>query len=88
MGLTVDEEGLAKDVHITAPLGYGLDENAVHAVQTWSFKPAEKDGQRVRPKLKWKSLFTCNERKESRNLSTEKLSHESVWKGRGFAAPI
>jgi TonB family protein len=57
LGLTVDEEGLAKDVHITAPLGYGLDEQAVHAVQTWRFKPAEKDGQPVRLQIEVEVTF-------------------------------
>ncbi len=51
LGLVVSEEGLPTNVHITAPLGYGLDEKAVQAVQTWKFKPAQKDGQPVRVEI-------------------------------------
>jgi TonB family protein len=45
--LIVNEEGLPTNIHITAPLGYGLDDKAVQAVQTWKFKPAQKDGRPV-----------------------------------------
>jgi TonB family protein len=51
LGLVVNEDGLPTNVHITAPLGYGLDEKAVQAVQTWKFKPAQKDGQPVRVEI-------------------------------------
>jgi len=45
--LVVDEQGLPTNVHITRPIGYGLDEQALKCVKTWRFKPAEKDGQPV-----------------------------------------
>lgn len=51
LGLIVTEEGLPTNVHITNPLGYGLDEKAVQAVQTWKFRPALKDGQPVRVEI-------------------------------------
>lgn len=60
LGLTVDEEGLTKDVHITAPLGYGLDEKAVQAVQTWKFKPAEKNGQPMQLQFEVEVSFHVN----------------------------
>jgi len=47
LGLIVDKSGSATHIHIQKPLGYGLDENAVHSVEGWRFKPAEKDGQPV-----------------------------------------
>ncbi len=47
MGLIVDKDGLPKKIHIINPLGAGLDANAVHAVETWKFQPAKKDGQPV-----------------------------------------
>lgn len=42
--LVVDKEGTPTKVHIAQPLGYGLDEKAIQAVESWKFKPAEKDG--------------------------------------------
>jgi len=45
--LVVDEQGLPTNVHITKPIGYGLDEQALKCVKKWRFKPAEKDGQPV-----------------------------------------
>jgi TonB family protein len=47
LGLIVNKEGTPTKIHIVSPLGCGLDENAVHAVEGWKFKPAEKDGQPV-----------------------------------------
>ena len=47
MGLIVDKDGLPKKIHITNPLGAGLDAKAVEAVSTWKFQPAEKDGEPV-----------------------------------------
>jgi TonB family protein len=43
----VDEQGLPKNIHITKPLGYGLNEQALKCVEKWRFKPAEKDGQPI-----------------------------------------
>jgi periplasmic protein TonB len=47
LGLTVSADGTPTSIHILSPLGAGLDANAVHAVEGWKFKPAEKDGQPV-----------------------------------------
>jgi TonB family protein len=51
LGLVVEASGNATNIHIVSPLGGGLDEKAVHAVETWKFKPAEKDGQPVRVEI-------------------------------------
>jgi len=48
LGLIVNKEGLPTDIHVTVPLGCGLDAKAVEAVEAWRFNPAEKDGQPVR----------------------------------------
>jgi TonB family protein len=45
--LIVDRAGNAANVHVLSPLGCGLDEEAVRTVETWKFKPAEKDGDPV-----------------------------------------
>lgn len=47
LSLVVDATGNATDVQIQKPLGLGLDEEAVAAVNTWKFKPAQKDGKPV-----------------------------------------
>jgi len=49
--LVVDEQGLPTNIHITKPIGYGLDEQALKCVKKWRFKPAEKDGQPVATEL-------------------------------------
>lgn len=51
LSLVVDKTGVPNDIRIVGPLGCGLDANAVHAVETWRFKPAEKDGQPVRVEI-------------------------------------
>ncbi len=47
MQLVVTEKGRAGDIQVISPLGYGLDENAVAAIQKWEFMPARKDGAAV-----------------------------------------
>jgi outer membrane biosynthesis protein TonB len=34
-------------VTVVKPLGLGLDEEAVHAVTSWTFTPSQKDGSAV-----------------------------------------
>ena len=45
--LIVDANGLPKDVKVSRPVGLGLDEEAVRAVESWKFAPAMKDGSPV-----------------------------------------
>ncbi|HET9406927.1 MAG TPA: energy transducer TonB [Candidatus Sulfotelmatobacter sp.] len=45
--LTVDSSGVPTNIRIARPIGYGLDEQAVRAVEHWQFEPAKKDGQPV-----------------------------------------
>lgn len=40
LALIVDESGKPSTTVVTLPLGYGLDEKALDAVRTWTFKPA------------------------------------------------
>ena len=47
LSLIVDENGSARDFQILRPLGYGLDEMAIEAVQKWRFQPGMKDGKAV-----------------------------------------
>jgi len=47
VGLVVDTSGRPQAVHITRPLGMGLDENAVASVSQYQFKPAIYQGKPV-----------------------------------------
>jgi TonB family protein len=47
VSLTVDAEGMPKNVAVERRLGYGLDEKAVEAVSQWRFKPGLSFGMPV-----------------------------------------
>jgi periplasmic protein TonB len=57
LGVTVNQEGFPTHVRILSPLGCGLDEKAVDAVQRWRFQPAEKDGQPVSVTIAVETIF-------------------------------
>jgi len=43
----IDPSGTATNIHVIKSLGFGLDEKAMEAVETWKFKPGYKDGAPV-----------------------------------------
>ena len=45
--MVVDAAGMPRSIRVAKPLGFGLDEKAVAAVERWQFKPAERDGEPV-----------------------------------------
>jgi TonB family protein len=45
--VVVGTDGTVHDVRIVRPLGLGLDQKAIEAVQKWTFKPAMRDGKPV-----------------------------------------
>ncbi|MCC7499962.1 MAG: energy transducer TonB [Bryobacterales bacterium] len=45
--VVVDTNGMPRDMRVMKPLGLGLDEKAMEAVQKWRFKPGQKDGHPV-----------------------------------------
>ncbi len=47
LSITISDQGVPEDVHVTKSLDPGLDEKAMQAVSSWRFKPALKDGKPV-----------------------------------------
>ena len=43
----VDEKGLPRNIKVIRPLGLGLDQKAIEAVEKWKFSPGKKDGKPV-----------------------------------------
>jgi TonB family protein len=48
LSVVVDERGIPQDIRVIRPLGLGLDEKAVEAVQQWRFRPGQRNGHPVR----------------------------------------
>lgn len=46
--IIVDDKGMPQNIRVVRPLGLGLDEKAIEAVQKWRFRPALKDGRPVK----------------------------------------
>lgn len=51
LSCVVDQNGNIASIRINQCLGLGLDEQAIHALSTWKFEPATKDGQPVAVQL-------------------------------------
>jgi len=51
LALTVGADGRAHDIIVLKPLGHGLDEKAVEAVQSWKWEPALDEGQPIESKM-------------------------------------
>lgn len=47
VSVIIDETGHARNITVEKPLGLGLDQKAIEAVQKWLFKPGMKDGKPV-----------------------------------------
>jgi TonB family protein len=45
--IIVDEKGNPRDIKVIRPLGLGLDQKAIEAVEKWKFSPGKKDGKAV-----------------------------------------
>jgi len=47
LSVVVDDKGNPRDIKILRPLGLGLDEKAIEAVQKWRFRPGQLNGKAV-----------------------------------------
>ena len=47
IALVVDEKGNPREIRVVRPLGMGLDQKAIEAVEKWRFRPGQKDGKAV-----------------------------------------
>jgi protein TonB len=47
LGVTVDECGAVRDVHVTRSTDKRLDQHSIEAVKQWRFTPATKDGKAI-----------------------------------------
>ncbi|MBN9663168.1 MAG: TonB family protein [Acidobacteria bacterium] len=45
--IIVSEKGIPGSIQVLSPMGFGLDERAVRAVEQWRFEPGRKEGQPV-----------------------------------------
>ena len=58
LSVIVDSNGSTHDVKVLVPLGFGLDEKAVEAVEQWKFAPATKEGKSVAVQIHVAVRFT------------------------------
>lgn len=47
LSIVVGSDGLAHDVSVTVPLGFGLDESAIECIRQWRFQPGALNGRAV-----------------------------------------
>ncbi|SRR5712692_5241139 len=52
-------DGLAHDISVVRPLGYGLDEEAIKAVKKWRFKPGKGSGKPASVQIRVEAAFRC-----------------------------
>ena len=60
VSLEVDRSGAVHDIQIVQPVGYGLDDQAVRAVQQWRFSPARRNGEPVAVLLEAEVSFSVS----------------------------
>lgn len=59
LGVVIDTTGIADHISILEPLGMGLDEQAVLALEHWKFRPSMLNGQPVPVHLHVEINFRC-----------------------------
>jgi len=64
LGLIVGVDGKVHNIRVLTPLGKGLDEKAINAINTWEFEPAMKDGHPVRVEIAVEVSFHLDQKSE------------------------
>jgi len=59
LALTIGADGRVHQIKALNRLGYGLDEKAVEAVQSWKFEPALQDGTPIESQVPVEVFFRC-----------------------------
>jgi TonB family protein len=65
----IGEDGKPSEIAVVRPIGFGLDENAVAAIQKASFQPATKGGQQVAETLDLAVVFRIYSKRTSVSAS-------------------
>ncbi len=60
LAVVVGADGRLHDISVVAPVGYGLDEEAVKAVKKWRFKPGKSSGKPVCILIRVEAAFHCS----------------------------
>lgn len=60
LDVIIDSSGRVLDPRIVRPIGLGLDEQAIAAVQNWKFKPATRNGEPVSVEMGLEVQFNIN----------------------------
>ena len=68
LSVEVREDGKPHNIRIIESLGYGLDENAIDAVEKWRFEPAQREGKAVRVTARIQVSFSLFEERATENL--------------------
>jgi TonB family protein len=74
VSLVVAEDGSLRDVHISRPIGLGLDEKAVEAVKHWQFAPAIQGDRPVQRMARVEVPFRLLIRRQDWHLSQALLA--------------
>ena len=56
--LTVSPQGTPSGMQVVRPLGHGLDQKAIEAVQGWKFEPAMREGQPIAEEMNVEVAFS------------------------------
>ena len=58
--LTVSPQGTPSGMQVTQPLGHGLDQKAIEALQGWKFEPAMREGQPIAEEMNVEVPFSLS----------------------------
>ena len=87
--LVVTEKGHTANIQVISPLGYGLDENAIAAIQKWEFVPGQKNGAaipvRATIEVNFRYLGTVFDEKYERQRTEYNIALQTLKNGKAAA---